>query len=296
MTAVIAKDLSKRFGARGVLRHLTLTIAPGSIYGLLGRNGAGKTTLLKTLMGLVLADSGEARVMGASLVTGTAADKGRVGYVAEQGLLPGWMKLSELVRFEASVRPRFEATRIRDYLRRERLEEGRRASALSKGQRKRLELELALAAVPPVLILDEPFDGLDPVSRADAMEALVSHVATTGGTILVSSHVLSDLERMCDRIGVLSGGRIAFEAELDALKESVFIIYGGRASDAGRLPIATEVIASRSEERGSTWLVRGLQPEDEARLTRDGFQHSRPNLDELGLELIRCLDAAEERL
>lgn len=294
MMAIVARGLRKRFGDHQVLADLALEIPPGSIYGLLGKNGAGKTTLLKLSMGLLFPDAGEVRVLGYDLAAG-AEGKRDVGYVAEQGLLPSWMTVGDVLRFEASARAQFDGARLERHLQREGIGAGRSVRALSKGQRKRLELELALAGDPRVLILDEPFEGLDPVSRAEGMEALVGHVGASEATVLVSSHVLSDLERICDRIGVLSGGRIAFESDLDRLKESVSLVYGPSQPGDGRLPAAAEVIASRSGAGGNAWLVRGLEPDQESHLRQQGFQLARPSLDELGIELIRCLGAREDQ-
>jgi ABC-2 type transport system ATP-binding protein len=289
MSAIVATALTKRFGARSVLEDLELNISPGSIYGLLGRNGAGKTTLMKLAMGLLLPSSGEVRVLGNSLGEGGSRDKENVGYVAERSLLPPWMSVGRVLRFESAVKAKLDSARAKEYLQQQGLDLRRSIKSLSKGQQKRLDLELALAADPRVLLLDEPFDGLDPVSRAEAMEALVTHVGNTGASVLTSSHILGDLERICDRIGILSSGKIAFESELDPLKESVAVVCGTRPTQNGALPINAQVIGSRADERGKTWLVRGLDRSEEEQLRRNGFQLSRPGLDELGLELMRCL-------
>jgi ABC-2 type transport system ATP-binding protein len=265
MKVIAAQGLEKRFGAGQVLAGLDLAVPEGSIYGLLGRNGAGKTTLLKLAMGLLSPTAGSIRI-----------DSERIGYVAESGSLPDWMTARDLIRFERRLRPRLDVARL------ERLAGDAPMRALSKGQRKRLELELALAAEPEVLILDEPFDGLDPVTRAEAMEAVVQ----SGATMLISSHALTDLERLCDRVGVLAGGRIAFAAPLDELKESLAVVHGDEEP-----PVAGHVVASRAR----TWLVRDLAPAQADELRGRGYQLARPGLEELGTELIRCLDTKEGR-
>ncbi|HKE13370.1 MAG TPA: ABC transporter ATP-binding protein [Kofleriaceae bacterium] len=295
MTAITAHALTKRFGGRDVLDRVDLSIAPGSIYGLLGRNGAGKTTLLKLATGLLRPTAGEVRLLGDDPGEGPAAAAHAVGYVAEQGALPGWMTVGQVVRFERSFRRRFDASRVDAHVRRSGLAPGARIQSLSKGQRRRLELELALAADPGVLLLDEPFDGLDPVMRAEAMEEVVALVARADAAVLVSSHVMSDLERLADRIGVLAGGRLAFEADLDDLKESVSLLFGPADASRHPLPAAAEVIASRTGRGGEQiHLVKGLGPDEETALRGQGVQLTRPGLDELGLELLRCLSPEEE--
>jgi ABC-2 type transport system ATP-binding protein len=293
MSAISAHGLAKQFGRHGVLRGLDLTVEAGSIYGLLGCNGAGKTTLLKLAMGLFIADAGEITVLGQNL--GAGADKQRVGIVADQTLIPSWMSIRDALGFEASVRPQFDPRRVDEYLREQDLPVTRGIKTLSKGQTRRLDLEIALASDPAVLILDEPFDGLDPVSRVEAMAALVDQVARAGTTVLVSSHVLTDLERICGKIGVLSGGRIAFESDLDPLKESVRVVVGTKMARSHDLPVETQVIGSWADERGKTWLVRGLDERQEALLRRGGFQLFHPGLDDLGVELMRCLHEREQR-
>ena len=219
MTPIEATRIEKSFGTTPVLRGVSLEVASGSIYGLLGRNGAGKTTLLKILIGLIHADSGEGRVLGARLASERPREKERVAYVAQGDFLPQWARIKDLIRFDAALRPKWDASRLDRWLHSVGISDKRRVDKLSVGQRKRFELELAMAGRPDALLLDEPFAGVDPVSRIELIEALLGHVAEKEATILMSSHIIGDLERLCDRIGILADGVIAFEDELDALRE-----------------------------------------------------------------------------
>jgi len=290
MTQIGAESLTKEFNGVRVLNGLNLSVPEGSVYGLLGRNGAGKTTLLKLLMGLLVPDSGHAVLIGQDIPSDRIEARRHIAYVAEQGLLPGWMNVRQVVRFEASVCSSFDVDRIESHLSRSVIHGSRYVRSLSKGQRRRLELELALARRPQVLLLDEPFDGLDPVSRTEAIETLVTHLCDYPTTVVVSSHVLTDLERVCTRVGILAGGKIAFEEELDELKESVVLVSGPVSS----LPVVTDVITRRSDEKGSAFVVRGLVAGDETILQHHGFQLSHPSLDDLGIELLRSFSSSEE--
>ena len=287
-----ANDLSKRFGEREVLRQLELSIPAGAVYGLLGRNGGGKTTLLGLLLGLLRPDRGDALVHGTDLRLSPEI-KRRVAYVAEAELLPGWATIADLMRLESSARDTWEPAALEAWLAAERLARGRAVQSLSKGQRKRLEVELALAGRPSVFILDEPLSGLDPVARAEILEALMAWVAESGATVIMSSHVLSELERICDRIGVLAGGRIALEASLDELKDGgAVVVRDGRHGEA--LEGVARVLAYRTSAQSTTWVVTGLAAAARASLVQAGHRVSTGGLEELGVELIRCLDERKE--
>lgn len=289
MEPIRSLALEKSFSTGAVLRGLDLAVPQGSIYGLLGRNGCGKTTLLNTLMGLSLPDAGRALVLGQALGRGCPKEKAAVAYVAQGELLPSWAPVRELITLEAELRPSFTADGLHAWLDAENLSPRRRVRDMSAGQRKRLELELALAGQPRVLLMDEPFAALDPVSHADFTEQLLAYAACHQPTILLSSHVLSDLERLCDRIGVLAKGVIAYEASLDDLKERTLLVTA-RGAVASQAPPAEGQIASYSAAGSTTWIIEGLQSVDVKRLEREGFRVSHANLEGLGVELIRSLD------
>lgn len=292
MTSILTTGLHKRFSSSRVLGGVELQISEGSVYGLLGSNGAGKTTLLKLLMGLYRPDAGEARVLGADLMQGSPEQKSAVGYVSQQDILPGWMRIRELLHFERALRPSWEPEGLEAWLAAEKLRPRRRVGHLSTGQRKRLEIELALAAKPRVLLLDEPLASLDPVSRAEVIEKLMAHAASDDVgpvTILISSHILSDLERLCDHVGVLSRGTLAFAASLDALKESTAVVSmeATRATEA--LPIAATTIGSCETNGRRIWVVEQLDDQQAETLTTAGFSVSRGSLDEVGVALLQTL-------
>lgn len=291
MKAVQAHDLEKRFGSKAVLSGLQLSIDEGSVYGLLGRNGAGKTTLITTLVGLMRPDRGEAQVLGVDLRTSVAGRR-QVAYVPETDLLPGWAAIRDLIRLEKSCRDDWEDEALGRWLAREGLTPGRLVHTLSKGQRKRLEIELAAAARPLVFLLDEPFAGLDPVSRSEAMKSLLSWLAESGATVLLSSHDLGDLERLCDRIGVLANGRVELEVALDDLKDGGAVVTAAASEPPPGL--STHVLASRAIGDGRLWVMTGLGPESRATLQEAGYRVVTGGLESLGVELLLCLEQRKE--
>lgn len=179
-------------------------------------------------MGLYHPERGSALLLGASLATGCPPQKKRVGYVAEGELLPPWARLGDLIAFERGLREEWRPAGLEAWMQAEGLPPKRKVHSLSKGSRKRFELELTLAGCPKVLIMDEPLSGLDPVSRVEFLESFLAYAADRSPTVLISSHILTDLERVCDRIGVLAAGRIAYETSMDSLKRK-----GGRLDDIG---------------------------------------------------------------
>lgn len=218
MTPILVRDLHKAFGNARVLRGLDLHVETGSIYGLLGKNGAGKTTLIRVLMGLARPDAGIVSVMGCDPLTSSSREKQRVAYVAQGELLPPGARVAEVVDFDRALRSTWDAVSLERWLGRAGIDPRRKVRELSGGQRKRLEVELAFAAQSELLLLDEPFLGLDPISRTELMGELMGFAADHETTILISSHVIGDLERMCDCVGILVRGVIAHESTVDELK------------------------------------------------------------------------------
>jgi ABC-2 type transport system ATP-binding protein len=276
-----------------VLRGLDLTVPSGSVYGLLGRNGAGKTTLLRTLMGLARPTSGSATVFGRDMAEGCPPEKAAVGYIGQGETLPKWARIADLLAFDQEVRPTWNSERLERWLQAESLPKKGRVSTLSVGQRKRFEIELAFAASPSVLLMDEPFAGLDPVSRDEVIAALFEQVASREVTVMLSSHVMGDLERLCDRVGVLAQGKIAFESTMDAIKDDIVVIRGDTPSRS--LPCNGREIASRHCGNQHVWVAAGVSSPEIARLDASGFRTQRGNLEELGVELLRCFEESSAR-
>ncbi|MCB9385822.1 MAG: ABC transporter ATP-binding protein [Bryobacterales bacterium] len=215
--AVSTHELSKRFTRVEALSGLTLDVPRGAIYALLGPNGAGKTTTLQILMDLARPSSGSATVLGVDSRKLDAGDRERIGYVSENQELPLWMTLDELIAFCRPLYPAWDpslADHLADMLE---LPRRRKLRAFSRGMKRKAALVVSLAYRPPLLLLDEPFSGLDPLVRDQMLEALVEIAAQEGTTTLLSSHDIAEIENVADHVGFLRQGRLRVSEPLDAL-------------------------------------------------------------------------------
>lgn len=215
---VAVASLSRSFGPKKALKDVTLTVPRGCVFGLVGENGAGKSTLIKHLLGLWLAETGSVRVFGLDPVAEPAAVLGRIGYLSEQPDLPDWMRVAELLRYTQAFYPRWDTAYAEELLQRFGLDVDARIKTLSKGQRARLGLIAAEAHRPELLILDEPSSGLDPIVRRDILEAIIRTVTDEGRTVIFSSHLLDEVERVSDHVAMLHEGTLRLCAPLDDIK------------------------------------------------------------------------------
>ncbi len=218
---IVFERVTRRFGSQEVLKGLSLSVKQGEIYALLGRNGAGKTTALSILMGFLRPMSGETRILGERSDELTDVARLNVGLVTEGAPMIGWMTVQEAVSFEAGTRPNFDRKHAVDTLARLSIPLDKKIKSLSKGMAAQLALVFAMAGDPRVLVLDDPAMGLDAVMRREFLEAMVDLLGREGRSVLFSSHILPDVERMADRVGILHGGRIVLEAPLVELKQRV---------------------------------------------------------------------------
>jgi ABC-2 type transport system ATP-binding protein len=217
---VTVENLSRHFRGRAALKDVSLYIPKGSVFGLVGENGAGKTTLIKHLLGLLGAEQGSVRVFGLDPIARRVEVLSRVGYLSENRDLPEWMRVEEILRFTAGFYPQWDiayAQRLREQFD---LPPEMRARNLSQGQQAKLGLLIALAYRPELLLLDEPSSGLDPLVRRDILEAIIRSVADEGRTVLFSSHLLEEVERVSDFLGMLHQGELVFSGRLDQVRES----------------------------------------------------------------------------
>jgi ABC-2 type transport system ATP-binding protein len=213
------RGLTRRFGPKAALDDVRLSVPRGCVFGLIGANGAGKTTLIKHLLGLLRAQSGSVRVLGRDPVADPVGVLGRVGYLAEDNDLPGWMRVRELLLYTRAFYASWDDAYADELCRAFGLDGNARVKDLSKGQRARAGLVLALAHRPELLILDEPSSGLDPLVRRDILTAVVRTIADEGRTVLFSSHLLEELERVADQVALIDQGRIVFAGPLEAIQE-----------------------------------------------------------------------------
>ena len=213
--------LGRAFGRVTALRDLTLSVPRGSIYGFLGRNGSGKTTAIKILAGLIRPGGGEARVLGRNPFDFTIEDRQKIGYLSEKQILPGNFKVSRLIKFCAQFYPRWDHARVEELIHRFHIDLARKISDLSQGTQRQVAFILALAQRPELLILDEPASTLDVVARREFLDEILDVIRQDGATVFISSHILSDIERVADRIGILADGVLKISEPLDELKETV---------------------------------------------------------------------------
>jgi ABC-2 type transport system ATP-binding protein len=259
MTAVLeTKGLAKRYGQRWALSDCTLEIPPGHVVGLVGPNGAGKTTLLNLAVGLLSPSSGAIRVLG-NRPAGGAAQLARVGFVAQEMPLYAGLSVADHLRFGAWLNPSWDRDIAERRIDQIGLDRAQRARDLSGGQRAQLALTLAIAKRPELLILDEPVAGLDPLARREFLQHLMGSVAEHGISVVLSSHLISDLERVCDYLIVLVSSRVQLAGEIEGLLSSHHRLTGPRR-DLGRLPESQEVIEASDTDRQTTLLVRTDQP------------------------------------
>jgi ABC-2 type transport system ATP-binding protein len=214
------RGVSRKFGAKAALDNLSISIPRGVVFGLVGANGAGKTTLIKHLLGLLKAQSGAVRVFGLDPVKEPVRVLSRIGYLSEVSDLPGWMRVDELIRYMRAFYPTWDEAYAAELHGQFELDLSAKIKNLSKGQRARVGLLVALAYKPELLLLDEPSSGLDPIVRRDILGAIVRTIADEGRTVLFSSHLLDEVERISDRVAMLKSGRILFMGELDDIKET----------------------------------------------------------------------------
>ncbi len=213
--------LHKRFGRHDVLRGVDLDVPAGSIFGFLGLNGAGKTTLIRTMLGLLRPDAGGCTVAGLDPQADGVGVRSRIGYMAENQAMYGWMRVQQIIDWVGRFYPTWDAgfaASLRDQMH---LARDAKVGTLSKGQTSRLALLLSLAHHPRMVILDDPTLGLDPIARRDFLRDVIGHLQASGVTVFFSSHLLYEIEPICDRVAILKEGRIIQSAGVDELRERV---------------------------------------------------------------------------
>jgi ABC-2 type transport system ATP-binding protein len=259
------------YGATPVLDDLDWTLQPGQVVGLLGRNGAGKTTLLESLLGLRDPQAGEVRLFGQPAGHLDDAARARIGYVPQRSDLFEELRADALLAYFRSFYPRWNADKVAALLDRWQVPRTIPIGQMSNGEQQRLSIIRALAHEPDLLVLDEPVASLDPLARRDFLRELVEQVLDRGTTVVFSTHILSDLERVAFNVAFLQRGRIALQAPLDALLEEVLEVRGNGAA-LSALPSAA--VLARGDGMA---LVRGL----DAQALPPGLLAQRASLEDL---------------
>jgi ABC-2 type transport system ATP-binding protein len=229
--------LTRRFDSKTALDSVTLSMPRGAVYGLVGANGAGKTTLIKHVLGLLRAQAGSVRVFGLDPVADPVGVLSRIGYLSEENDLPGWMRVDELIRYSRAFYPAWNDEYAEELRRAFALEPGAKIKNLSKGQKARAGLLVALSYRPDLLVLDEPSSGLDPIVRRDILGAIIRTIADEGRTVLFSSHLLEEVEQVADHVTMIDHGRIVLSASLEIIRDMHRV--------DGRVPSLDEIFVAR---------------------------------------------------
>lgn len=266
MTAAIeTRRLTKRYGRRPALTDCDLSIPRGRVVGLVGPNGAGKSTLLHLACGLLAPTSGTIDVLGARPASGPE-QLAKVGFVAQDTSTYARLTVAEHLRLGARLNPGWDAALAARRTEHLELDPAQPAGKLSGGQRAQLALTLAIAKRPELLILDEPVASLDPLARREFLQDLMEFVAESEASVVLSSHLVADLERICDHLVVLTAARVQLVGDVDELLVTHHRLTGDR-SDPGELPAGQQLVQARHSERQSTFVVRSTAPIDDPRWT-----------------------------
>ena len=249
------RALAMRFGKNHVLRGVDLDVPRGSVTALLGRNGIGKSTLLRILVGFHPPTAGTARVLGLDPSKRGPQVRGLVGYVPDRLELPKWMSVRDHLRFLEPFYPTWDARLVDELLGRLQLDAAAKVATLSKGQRAKHALIAAMAHRPELLLLDEPFSGLDPVVRHEVLGAVMGHLREDGRTVLVVSHSMSDIERVADRLVFLDEGRVRLDMDLEEVQRRARrVAVTLREGTNGWVPPGKPVVARTGDDVLLTYL------------------------------------------
>jgi ABC-2 type transport system ATP-binding protein len=269
--AVETHGLSYRTSGEFAITDVSLSVPAGALYGFLGPNGCGKTTTIKLMLGLLRPDAGTIALLGHSIPDQLPAALARIGVIPDRPHLYRYLTVTEAMELHRAFFTRWDPAWAAELLQTFRLRPQQKISGLSKGETAKLMLLLSLAQKPDLLLLDEPMDGLDPVVRRDVLAALLEYVSAHGATVLVSSHLVHELERFCDWIGVMDRGRLVVELPMSDFRNGNkrLRVSSTSALEPGRAPFT---LLAQEHDGGSsqTWVVRGWRPEMSSWFDRDG--------------------------
>lgn len=286
--ALEASGLGKRYGRSWGLRDCTLQLPKGRVAALVGSNGAGKSTLLRMAAGITHPTVGTIRVLGRNPEQQAVDVLRRIGYLDQERPIYRYFRVEEMLRVGRDLNPTWDDPGARAYLKDLDISTRSKVGQLSIGQQAQVALALCLAKRPELLLLDEPVAALDPLAREQLMSVLLRSVADEGTTVLMSSHVISDLEAVCDFVIILYQSRVAIADDLEHLLASHRLLIGARRDDSV-IPAGAVVVSRTDTERQSSWLVRTELP-----TVDPTWEVLEPTLTEVVLAYLRA-QAADQR-
>jgi ABC-2 type transport system ATP-binding protein len=281
--ALETSDLTKRYRRVIALDRCDLAIPSGRVVGLVGPNGAGKTTLMHLAVGLLTPTGGAITVDGASPTKDSARVLAHVGFLGQDRPLYGGFSVADVLELGRRLNPRWDQDLATSRLRNLGIPLDRKVRTLSGGQRAQVALTLVLGKRPDLLLLDEPVSNLDPLARREFLQELMSAVAQNGATVVLSSHVIADVERVCDHLVILAEGKVRLAGGIDELVRGHALVVGPRREDAAADTAAIEVTHA---DRQTTRLIRTARPE-EAHVCGDGSYVRPATLEEIVLAYLR---------
>jgi ABC-2 type transport system ATP-binding protein len=265
---VVARGLGKSFGRKSVLENLSFDVRPGDVVGVLGKNGAGKTTLLELMLGFTPATSGEVKVFGHDSFRLPGMAKARLGFVPQQDELVNQLSVGDQLKLVRSFYKTWDDALIDKLVRLWEIDPAERVRSLSVGQRQKLSILLSLGHRPDLLILDEPVASLDPIARRHFLEQIVEVAADGNRAVVLSSHIVSDIERLASRIWILKDRHLHWHGDFDALKDSIVRLH---VRTVAPLPAHFEIpnaLRVERSETGAMAVVRDWSPERESEIAR----------------------------
>jgi ABC-2 type transport system ATP-binding protein len=259
---VKTRGLGKTMAGKTILREISVDVSPGTVVGIIGKNGAGKTTLLEILLGFSPATSGSAQLFGHDSFTLPAAIKGRIGFVPQQDELVNPITGRQQLALIAALQQRWNDELIERLRSAWEVPLDQNIQQLSGGERQKLSILLALGHEPDLLLLDEPMASLDPISRRQFLQEIIAIASAQSRTVLFSTHIISDLERIADQIWIVRRGAIAWAGPLDSLKESVVrLTITSRRAFPAALPLATAISQQVAGQRATAVVTQWSESE-----------------------------------
>jgi ABC-2 type transport system ATP-binding protein len=277
------QNLVRKFGKTVAVDHINLQVKKGSIYGFLGENGAGKTTSIKMMLGLLKPTDGSVEVLSFNPIKDSVDIKKRVGYVPEDQTMYNWMTVSEICSFTGSFYPTWNKKLADDLLTRFDLAKEKKIKQLSRGMQAKVMLTLALAHEPELLILDDPTSGLDAIVRREFLESVIDLIEKEGRTVFFSSHIINEVERVADYIGIIHNGKLVIETELEQLKQQtkkLRLIFESALPEVGSVPNLLRV------EKGAHELILTIADFNDQKLAemRNRFNAKSAEIIDMNLE------------